>query len=360
MGTAASAPAQQPNVYQQASSGLTAAMGGTAANMNYQPVQVQATNVTGQGYDAERAAHQGYTAQNIAGVDPITAQQVAAGQLAGTDLNPYMNPYQQAVVNQSMTDLERARQIQMAQMGAKAQAAGAFGGSRHGIADAETNRAFAEQAARTTTQLNQQNFQQAQAAAQQDIASRMQAALANQNANLQAATTTGQFGMQTQLANQAAQNQAGQFGANAFNTAALQNAQFGNQARQFSAQAANQAALANQQAQLQAAMANQSAGLQANQQNLGAASQMGSLANLGFGMGQSVQQMNLQAGAQQTAQAQALADAAKAQAAARAAAPAQSSGLLAQALGATPTTQSTTQTRQPGLFDYLTLGAAAL
>jgi hypothetical protein len=36
--------------------------------------------------------------------------------------------------------------------------------------------------------------------------------------------------------------------------------------------------------------------------------------------------------------------------------PAQALGYYAQALGATPVPQSSTTSRQPGLFDYLTLG----
>jgi hypothetical protein len=52
-----------------------------------------------------------------------------------------------------------------------------------------------------------------------------------------------------------------------------------------------------------------------------------------------------------------LIDAAKGQFAGYQGAPAQSLSYMAQALGATPTPTTTTQSRQPGLFDYLTLGA---
>jgi len=40
--------------------------------------------------------------------------------------------------------------------------------------------------------------------------------------------------------------------------------------------------------------------------------------------------------------------------------PASSLPYLAQALGSTPTPQTTTQQRQLGLFDYLTAGAMAM
>lgn len=430
---------------------------GAAREMDYQPLNVQAAQVGSQGYNAaqaraqqaaaqqaaaqqaiaqgysaqqavaERAGSQGYGAERIAGVGPITAQQVQAGQLAGTSLDPYFNPYESQVVQQSLSDLERQRQIQQNMGGAQAQAAGAFGGSRQGIAEAETNRAFAEQAARTASGLRQAGFTQAQAAAQQDIAARMQASLANQGANLQAATTTGQFGMQQQLANQAAMNQAAQFGAQAANVASLQNAQIGTQANlanqaaqnqalqfgaqaqnvaglqnaqlgtqaalqnaqlgtqaslqnaqlgtqanlsnaaalnaagQFGAQAGNQAALANQQAMMAAQQANQQAGLQGSAQRLGAASQLGQAANLGFGMVNTINQQVAQQGLQEQMAQQALIDAARNQYAGYTGAPQQALQTSLGAFGGSQTgVQTQTQSRQPGLFDYLTLGATAM
>ena len=215
------------------------------------------------------------------------------------------------------------------QLGAQATAARAYGGSRQGIAEAETNRAFAEQAAKTASGLRQAGYTQAQQMALQDIGTAQQAALANQQANLAAGTTTAGFGQQSNLANQAALNQAGQFGASAQNVAAQQAAAAQNQASQFGSAAANQAAAANMAAQNQAAqfgstaanqmslanqaalnqagqfgatqtmsaqLANQAAAAQANQQNLGAAAQMGALGQQAFGTGQAIQQQQAQQG----------------------------------------------------------------
>jgi hypothetical protein len=76
--------------------------------------------------------------------------------------------------------------------------AGAFGGSRQGIAEAETNRAFAQQGGQLAAQLRQQGFNTALGASQQDVANQMQAALANQGAGFQAANlglnAAGQLG----------------------------------------------------------------------------------------------------------------------------------------------------------------------
>jgi hypothetical protein len=124
------------------------------------------------------------------GMRPLTqfhAQNVQAGQLRNTNLDPYMNPYTNQVVNTSLAALDRERQQQQMQNAGQAQAAGAFGGSRQGLVEAQTNEAAQRQAGQLSANLYSQGFTQAQQAAQQDIATRMQAALANQQAGIQSA-----------------------------------------------------------------------------------------------------------------------------------------------------------------------------
>lgn len=315
--------APTPNIFTAAQQGIYGAGAGTAAEMGYRPMAVGSQNIAGTSYQAP----------TVAGVSPVTAQNVQAGQLATTNLSPYMNPYTQQVILANEADILRGAQIGLNELGAQAQAARAFGGSRQAIAQSEMGRNVLQQLAQSSAGLRQAGFQQAQQAAQQDIAGAMQAQLANQAAGLQAQTTTGQQALQAQLANQAALQQAGQFGASQ----------------------AQSAALANQQAALQAALANQQAGLAGSQQRLGAAAQLGNIANLGFGMGQTIQQNLTQQGALQQGLQQALIDAAKAQYAGYTTAPQASIGYVSQALGATPVPQSQTTSKQPGLFDWLTL-----
>jgi len=121
---------------------------------------------------------------------------------------------------------------------------------------------------------------------------------------------------------------------------------------------AQQAAQSDIGTQMQAQLANQQAGLQGAQQRLGASGQMADISNLGFGMGQTVTQNLAQQGAQQQAMQQALIDAAKQNFAGYTGQPQQSIGYVTQALGATPVPQTQTTSKQPGLFDYLTLGAS--
>jgi hypothetical protein len=188
-------------------------------------------------------------------------------------LQQYTNPYETQVVNQSLADLERSRLMAQNVGGAQASAANAFGGSRQGIAEAETNRAFADQAARTASGLRQTGYQNAQTM------------------------------------------------------------------------------------ERQAQMQNQQAGLSGAQQRMAAGQQLGSLSNLGFGMGQTIQGNMDRQGAMQQALQQQLINEAKGQYAGYTGAPAQSLQYLLQAVGGAPAVGSVTDSKEMGLMDYLKLGA---
>ena len=95
-----------------------------------------------------------------------TASNLYNQAAAGPNINQFMNPYTSAVTATTMQDLERQRQMQLNDIGAQASRAGAFGGSRHGVAEALTNQGFAQQGANTFANLNQQGFNTALAAAQ--------------------------------------------------------------------------------------------------------------------------------------------------------------------------------------------------
>jgi hypothetical protein len=156
-----------------------------------------------QPFNINQAVAQGVQAAGMTTAGGLGYQ---APQLATTSLQPYMNPYESQVVGQTLSDLERARQMQQNMLGAQATRAGAFGGSRQGIAEAETNRAFAEQAARTAGQLRAIGFGQAQQAAQQDIATQMAAQARQQQAAAQLADISNLgFGMGRQISSDLAQ-----------------------------------------------------------------------------------------------------------------------------------------------------------
>jgi hypothetical protein len=255
------APQGSFNVNQAAAGGLQQAMQGTQQAMGFQPQQVGAATYN-------------------------------PAQIAGSNLGAYTNPYENQVVGQALGDIERSRLMQQNQLGAQATAARAFGGSRQGIAEAETNRAFADQAARTASGLRQSGFQNAQQLAGQDMGF---------------------------------QNQAGQFNAGAMNNAMMQN---------------------------------QQAYMQANQQRLAASGQMGQLGQQAFNTGQTIQQNQMQQGLMQQGLQQALIDAARGQYAGFTGSPGASLGAPLAALGGAPYGQTQTDTKNPGLFDYLALAAS--
>ena len=339
-----------PNINSLAAQGIQGAGLGTASGMAYSPQQVGVagtsasitpTNVTGSNV----------TGTNVTGSN-VLGNNVMANQLATTNLAPYMNPYTSQVIDASQADVLRGANIGLDQLGAQAQMAGGFGGSRHGIAMSEMGRGVADLMGQQATGLRQANYAQAQQAAQQDIQGNMQSQLANQGVN-----------MQGQLANQANNLQAQ--GMNQGNNlqAQLANQQNALQAGLSNQQYGMQGQLANQQAgmqdinnQLQASLANQQAGLQGQQQRVGAAGQLGNISNLGFGMGQKVNQNLAMQGAQQQAMQQALFEAAQAQFQGFKGHPAQGIGYVNSALGNTPNvgTVNTQEKKQLGIFDYLT------
>jgi hypothetical protein len=101
---------------------------------------------------------------------PITAaQQAIAGtgqRFAPTDLSAYQNPYQQQVIDTTLAEMNRQAEISRNNLAAQGVGAGAFGGSRFGIAGAELDRNLADSQARAVAQLNSQNYSQALGASQ--------------------------------------------------------------------------------------------------------------------------------------------------------------------------------------------------
>ena len=82
------------------------------------------------------------------------------------DIQQYQNPYSQMVTSNVLDEMRRRSDIQGQQTSDAAVRAGAYGGSRHGVQEAERQRNLQEQQTRTSAELGQQNYQQALAAAQ--------------------------------------------------------------------------------------------------------------------------------------------------------------------------------------------------
>ncbi len=119
--------------------------------------------------------------------DPLTGIQELAqkeapqigqvGSLLGADIGAYQSPYTQQVIDQSMADIQRQADIARGQAQSRAIGAGAFGGSRSALLESESQRPYIEQQARTAAGLRESGFQQAQRAAESDIARQQQMAM---------------------------------------------------------------------------------------------------------------------------------------------------------------------------------------
>ena len=133
-----------------------------------------------------------------------------------TAIDARMNPYQDQVVDATMRDIERQRQMQLNTDAAGAVAAGAFGGSRHGLVEAETNRSANQQAIDSIARMRQQGYDTALASTDAEqgrlqnlLLDRSKAAAADTRAgesmSLQDASTKAALDQQVQ-ANQLQQN----------------------------------------------------------------------------------------------------------------------------------------------------------
>lgn len=112
----------------------------------------------------------GSNPQNVASPVGANVSQTSANLFnqaaAGPNIGQFMNPYTSMVTGNALQDLNRQRQMATNDIGAAATRAGAFGGSRHGVAEALTNQGFAQQGANMFGNLQQQGFNTALNAAQ--------------------------------------------------------------------------------------------------------------------------------------------------------------------------------------------------
>jgi len=101
--------------------------------------------------------------------------QFQGGQFGQQQAQQYMSPYMQSVVDIQQREAQRQADIAGTQRGAQAVGAGAFGGSRQAIMDAEAARNLATQKGDIQAQGLQSAYQQAQAQFNADQARQMQA-----------------------------------------------------------------------------------------------------------------------------------------------------------------------------------------
>jgi hypothetical protein len=77
------------------------------------------------------------------------------------DIAAFQNPYEEQVVQQSLQDIDRQRQMQSLRDAQQATASKAFGGSRYGVQASLSDEAALREAARTSGQLRSAGYTQA-------------------------------------------------------------------------------------------------------------------------------------------------------------------------------------------------------
>lgn len=257
---------------------------------------------------------------------------------SGIDAN--MNPFINNVLNNSMSDINRLTNMQQDQNAAGAQNAGAFGGSRHGLVEAQTNAEAQRNMGNLSAQLRSDAYNNAASMSAQDIANLM---------------NTGQFNagltQQGRMTNQAAQNAAGQFNAGAQNTAGQFNAAAQNAAGQFNAGSTDAFRIAQaQDALARAGGLGSIGGMAAN------------LGKTGFDIGQQTASAQAGQGALQQALTQNVMNLGADQFQQWTQQPQNMISTVLQAMGMSPLQQNTktTQQYQPGMLDWASLATQAL
>lgn len=178
-------------------------------------------------------------APGAAQIGPVSTPQFQG--LLSQDIGAYQSPYQQQVIDLAMQDIQR--QADIARGGAQERAirAGAFGGSRSALLESESQRPYAEQMARTAAGLRQAGFEQAQRAAQADLARQQQLGIFGAGQEQQRALQQAQLGQQ-----------AGIFGAELGQQRRMQQAALEQQRQIAGLDIAGRAALTQPQLEMQA------------------------------------------------------------------------------------------------------------
>jgi len=143
----------------------------------FSPTQVSAMNLAQQGIGSFQPFLQAAQAAQTAGLGTLGA---GAQTLAGADFGPgagraFMDPYQQAVTQEALKEVDRQAAMAQNQLAGQAVKAGAFGGSRFGIQQSELARNAQDLKSRRIFEDLSRNFQQAQGAARAANQQRIQA-----------------------------------------------------------------------------------------------------------------------------------------------------------------------------------------
>lgn len=164
---------QGPAAFAPETSGLQKQAWDTASGMQVTPQYQVARGILGGMGD-------------ITGGGDVSAERVKGESLLD-NLSAYENPYKEQVLNPVLNDYDYKSGLTRAQQAAEGARGGAFGGSRYGIREAQTEEGLARGRASAEGQLLSDMFTQSTGLSGQDAGRRQEASVANQAAALQAA-----------------------------------------------------------------------------------------------------------------------------------------------------------------------------
>ena len=158
---------QLPDYMEKAASSLVATAGDVAKENFIPYTGPRLAGFSDLEQQAMAQAQQGRGLGGLRGAQAFTAT-TAAGMPAAADISTYMNPYMTNVADVAARELTRRSEMQQVANQAQAAQAGAFGGSRADIVEAERQRNLQQGLGDIYTQAQARAFDTALKAAQQD------------------------------------------------------------------------------------------------------------------------------------------------------------------------------------------------
>jgi hypothetical protein len=152
------------------SSGINAANRAASYTSGYSPASL---NITGPKANSYSNLNSALTADTYSNANSgLTGAQDYSRDFA-QNLAQYQDPYTSQVVDQTISDLDRARRITDMDISSNAARRGSYGGSREALMRSENARNFADRTAAAVGQLRSQGFQQAADRAAQEQMQRL-------------------------------------------------------------------------------------------------------------------------------------------------------------------------------------------
>lgn len=244
----------------------------------------------------------GQQAASMAGLGYGAGSQYARMATDPNQIQSYMSPYMQNVVDVQQQEAMRQADIQRQSNQSQAVSQGAFGGSRQGVVEAEAQRNLATQLGRIQAEGSQRAFEQAQQSQQFGAGLGLQGLQAGTQAQL-----AGIQGAQTGLQGVGQQISGGQLGLQGVDAGirgqqvGIQGTQAGTQAGQFGLEGARVGISGAQAAtdSMRAGIQGQQTGIAGTQAGISAAGQLGQLGGQQFSQQMGITEAMGQAGSAQ-------------------------------------------------------------